>query len=333
MARSIAGVLFLAAGALAASNNFLMMGDWGGQETPPYYTPGEQYSAKVMAQWAEKYDSEFVLALGDNFYSHGITTDVTDARFNETFESVFNQDVFKDMPFYVLAGNHDHYGNVTAQVAYSEVSSRWNFPSQFYNFTHSFEGVDVDFVIVDTVVLAGLTHPELSDELPPGPEDVAAAEDAWSWIEDALKASVSPYLMVAGHYPTYSPCSHGPTPILVERLRPLMLKYNATAYIAGHDHCASALDDGSGLYYINSGNAHDCCYDATNVDKCPPNSIKFLHANEAATGGPARPIGRGGDVPDAGFAYATVTKDAIQVQWVNSAGEVQYTSRPILPRH
>lgn len=74
------------------SLNFLVVGDWGGQPTYPYYTPAEKEIATVMGDKAKEIGSQFTWALGDNFYDRGVI-DVDDKRFQETFEVLFCSEV------------------------------------------------------------------------------------------------------------------------------------------------------------------------------------------------------------------------------------------------
>ncbi len=52
--------------------SFLVVGDWGGQDTAPYTRVGEVAASVGMAEVAENMTARFVLALGDNFYYSGI---------------------------------------------------------------------------------------------------------------------------------------------------------------------------------------------------------------------------------------------------------------------
>jgi len=98
---------------------------------------------------------DFTLAVGDNFYFKGVRTEYSQ-RFITTFENIFSGNNLMNMPFYVVAGNHDHYGNVTAQIEYHNLSPRWNFPNFWYTFTKHIPNsqATVQFVMIDTILLS-----------------------------------------------------------------------------------------------------------------------------------------------------------------------------------
>ena len=170
----------------------------------------------------------------------GIAGDEHAHRFEDTWNAVYSNPSLQ-VPWYLIAGNHDHYGNVTAEVAYTAVNSRWNFESLFYSkrFDSVNNSVSIDMIFIDTIELSGNTAGYEYDEdyynkLEMKPR--SAAEDQWSWIEVQLAASTADYLIVAGHYPVYSVCQHGNTDNLLLNLKPLLVQYGAH-YMSGHDHC------------------------------------------------------------------------------------------------
>ena len=83
---------------------FLAIGDWGGQGESPYYTDAQLETANGMAKVAAASSplllmnnddhvpaASFVVALGDNFYSQGVSTANYKERFEKTFEEVYHQ--------------------------------------------------------------------------------------------------------------------------------------------------------------------------------------------------------------------------------------------------
>jgi hypothetical protein len=83
-----------------------------------------------------KINATQIFLLGDNFYHSGIHTPADgingEKRIKKTFEDVYTAQSLKDIPFWVIAGNHDHLGNVSSQIAYTNhpqnVGGRWKFP-------------------------------------------------------------------------------------------------------------------------------------------------------------------------------------------------------------
>ena len=106
----------LAAATLAASShvplppasstyNFLALADWGDDGA------GQHAAAVGLGTIAASINAQSVYVLGDNFYSNGIRPeDGRDGmtRINRTFESVYTADSLRNIPFHVVAVNHDH---------------------------------------------------------------------------------------------------------------------------------------------------------------------------------------------------------------------------------
>lgn len=156
---------------------------------------------------------------------------------------MFSDRALRNIPWYVLAGNHDHLGNVSAQIAYSKISKRWNFPSPYYRlrFKVPRSNITVAIFMLDTVMLCGNSDDFVSQQ-PEMPRDLGVARTQLSWLKKQLAAAKEDYVLVAGHYPIWSIAEHGPTRCLVKNLRPLLAAYGVTAYLCGHDHNLQVRD-------------------------------------------------------------------------------------------
>lgn len=136
---------------LSSSIRLLQLGDWGGTENPPYNTPSQRDTAAGMGVIGDEISVQYVLALGDNFYHSGVGDTCTDPRFEETWNSVYTASSLM-VPWLVNAGNHDHNGNVTSQIAYTQISDRWIFPSLYHKRTlySDDRSLSVDIILIDT---------------------------------------------------------------------------------------------------------------------------------------------------------------------------------------
>ena len=182
--------------------------------------------------------------------------------------------------------------------------------------------------MIDTMHIAGFVcgTEELSDEFfsqPPGPLSFAEASTTLSWVENALSNSDADYLVVAGHYPIFSPCSHGNTDELVERLDPLLKRYGVTAYISGHDHCQFHFSFDNMEYFL-TGTGNGCCYGANNQKSLPQEGdLKFLLADSHNYSGSSGVSG--------GFISFNVSGDNMKINIHRENGDVLYESE-LTPR-
>ncbi|KAM8793912.1 tartrate-resistant acid phosphatase type 5 [Eudromia elegans] len=326
-----------------AALQFLALGDWGGVPEPPFATPRQRATAAAMGGAAAALGADFVLALGDNFYYEGVR-DERDPRFQATFERVFSAPSLRSLPWLVLAGNHDHEGNVTAQVAYSRLSPRWHFPHPYYAVRWALPAtnVTVELLVLDTVLLCGGGRDKGlpgdtgdgdsdgdSDRAapPPPPRDVSeggaaappprAARAQLRWLRRRLAAARdATYVLVAGHHPLWSAGEHGPAPCLVRWLRPLLRRHRVSAYVSGHDHDVQFLVEG-GVAFVVSGAGNFMSGSRRHAGSVPPGSLRFLFGEPASPGA---------------FAHVRLDGAAMSVAFLEASGRLLYRAS-VPPRH
>lgn len=306
--------------------HFYAFGDWGGMPIYPYVTIAQEVCSHQMGENAKEFKPEFVLAIGDNFYDDGVKN-VHDPRFKNTFEDVYDQESLM-VPWHVVAGNHDWRGNVSAEVAYSNISKhgRWHFPSYFYTTTHTLPNtnITVEIVMIDTIVLAPSSWdepvPYPAELLAPGHEKMRAS--SWQWVTDAIRNSKADWLFVAGHYPVWSVAEHGPTEALVKQLKPLLEANGVAVYFNGHEHNWQHLTDGSSVDYIVTGTGHSQEYSRAHA-KDMPNNVKLEYFWP----------GKLDVIPMGAFTRLSVhDRDTMKVEIVLGDGSVAYSFDKSNPR-
>lgn len=133
------------AAAVSQTFNFLSVGDWGDKEF--LQLVGENFDKQGK-------DAPVALLLGDNFYEAGVAS-TADKQWETKYQQFFTGPNMRKAKFMVTSGNHDYYGNVSAQVAYKDRTGRWLFPALYHARRFTQHGIKVLFVMVDTWRLNG----------------------------------------------------------------------------------------------------------------------------------------------------------------------------------
>lgn len=242
---------FLTANALAEfavppanALNFLVFGDWGRE--------GELDQVEVarqMAKNAKDIGAKFVISVGDNFYENGVKS-TTDKHWRKSFEEVYSEPSLQ-VPWQVILGNHDYHGNCEAQLAYHQISSRWNMPARYFQLSKKIDATaTADFFFLDTTPMIksyyGIIEKTRANVMT---QDVPKQ---MAWFKNALASSNAQWKIVVGHHPIYSGGDHGGTPELIETLLPVLHEHKVHVYFNGHDHDLQHLVAG-GVNFIDSG--------------------------------------------------------------------------------
>jgi len=246
---SIAAVALLSpvSGALAEAPavDFLVLGDWGRQGRPE-----QQLVAAALLREARTRPPRFIISTGDNFYPSGVSS-ASDPQWKQSFEDVYRAPA-SDIPWYVILGNHDHKGDINAEIAYGRRNPHWVLPDPYYRRIESVGGdTEVEFFFLDTTEIASPRSTFWKSIL-----GESQSDEQIRWLESRLQASTAEWKIVVGHHAIASSGPHLPTIELVERVKPILKKYGVQAYFNGHDHNLQHHFDDR-VHYFTSGSGSE----------------------------------------------------------------------------
>lgn len=217
------------------------------KETVTFFAMGDQgtgdFRQKMVARLLEKQclaDGEvnFTLLLGDNFYQDGVDS-VDDPLWNDYFEAMYDGPCLMGMPFYAMAGNHDHRKNSDALLEYSAKSlgsGRWRMPGFYY--TEDFGKVAGQVLLRVFVIDTSLNMSEQWDKIKQATDGDGRA--IWH--------------LVASHYPTRSyDYKHQDFDVMVKYLAPVMQQAGIDLQISGHAHNMQMIRVENEPLYVISG--------------------------------------------------------------------------------
>jgi acid phosphatase len=188
-----------------------------------------------MGKAAQDINAKFVIAVGDNFYEDGVSG-VEDRHWKQSFENVYTAPSLQ-VPWYAILGNHDYHADCNAQIAYSQLSTRWKMPARYYLQSRQIDKeVTADFFYLDTTPMVRVYYDRFFEEPTYANVSSQNVPAQLAWFKQALSASRAQWKIVFAHHPIYSGGEHGDTPEIIENILPLLREHNVQAYFNGHDH-------------------------------------------------------------------------------------------------
>jgi len=262
---------------IADGTPFIVLGDWGRRGSA-----GQIEVANAMAHIAQTFDVEFIISTGDNFYNRGVKS-LEDAHWKESFESVYSHTALT-VPWYISLGNHDHFGNVHAQIEYSKISDRWILPAPYYSkIIDTQDNGTLHFLAVDTN---------------PMKKNNKSVFEQYEWLDEALDASDNDWTFIVGHHPIRTGGKHGETTNIIKNLKPMIDEHDVDVYFAGHDHDLQLLKD-LNTHYVISG--------AGSKIRKVTNTPYTLFSRSSL-----------------GFVLGTISKDKLHLYFINEQAQLLY---------
>lgn len=166
------------------------------------------------------------IVLGDNFYTHGVQS-VDDPMFKSVFEDILAK-LIPNIPFHMILGNHDHLGNIDAQLEYSTRNPQWVMP--FFHYRRNLISGDGAVTCVWFLDTDPLAHKfSLKD-----PAQIA-------WLDATLADPACRWKIVVGHHPVYDAGEYSDNKRMIGRVLPILEKHGVHMYMSGHEHQTQVL--------------------------------------------------------------------------------------------
>ena len=280
--------------ALSGGLNFLVFGDLGRR--------GQVDQVQVAAQMAsaaKENEAQFVISVGDNFYERGVAS-TKDDHWRQSFEEVYSAPPLQ-VPWDVILGNHDYYGNCDAQIEYSKTSPRWRMPARYYvRNLRLGKGVSAGLFYLDTTPMVKIYREQTAENMRANvlAQDVPAQ---LAWLKSALAASKAQWKIVIGHHPIYSGNAHRGTPELVELILPVLREHGVQVYFNGHDH---------DLQHLVTGKLNLFCSGAGSIVSGVPAETEYTHFARNCPG----------------FITASLKPDELRVRMIDGHGKLLHAA-------
>ncbi|MCX6335114.1 MAG: metallophosphoesterase [Bacteroidia bacterium] len=256
--------------------------------------------AVTMGDVASDVSARFIVTGGDNFQTAGVQS-VQDPLWWFNHENIYTHPSL-NVDWYPALGNHDHGGNIQAQIDYSNISRRWRMPSNYYTLVKTRNDVSIRLIILDTYsMVEGFGSPDDKYTL-------KAAQKQVHFVDSVLTVEKEDWVVVVGHHPVYSahPTRHN-TKELVQYLNPVLNRHDVDYFVGAHDHIFQHLKDPNSKidYFVNTAGSE--------VRDTASNAMTQFTASAP------------------GFSIVSATRTDLSMYFVNKEGKVLYKYTRVKP--
>ena len=212
--------------------HFYVIGDTGtGDEN-------QQVSARLLENYHLQYPLDGIIHTGDIFYPNGLANAQDDTAYSK-FNSIYQPLALTSIPWFFVAGNHDHDGSIDALIAFTTASESLYFPNKYYvkNLSKATLNWKMNLLATDTTpfTLGLLQAKQLA------------------WLQNQLASLEQQRNLVIGHHPIFSNGAHGDTEELKANFYQLLKHYRVPLYLSGHDHNLQLLPGSDLSHFLVSG--------------------------------------------------------------------------------